>query len=68
MLQDYLTNIVVADSPDCPLCNQERHTIAHLVACPLMPTALVPEDLWHRPVLAATLIEEWQTRIEAEEA
>ena len=69
MLQEYLHNIGAAESPDCPLCEQERHTTAHLFSCQAKPTTLTPEDLWRRPVLVAALIEEWRAAMaEVEEA
>ena len=68
MLQENLYNIGAADTSDCPLCEHERHTTAHLFSCPRVPTTLTPEDLWCRPALVAALIEEWQTAMAAEEA
>ena len=60
MLESYKHNIGVADTPTCPLCQLQEHTTAHLFTCQRMPTDLRPQDLWHNPVSAAALVNDWQ--------
>ena len=67
LLQTYLHNIGAAEDPSCPLCRQEEHDTAHLFSCSELPTQLVPLDLWLRPVQAAELLEQWQSRLAREE-
>ena len=68
LLKEYLSNIGAEDNPLCPLCGQESHNTAHLFRCQSIPTDLVPIDLWHRPVLVAELLGEWQAALDAAEA
>ena len=69
ILESYKCNIGAVEVPDCPLCGQHEHNTAHLFECPELPTDLTPEDLWHRPIMAAQLIQRWQAALAlAEEA
>ena len=55
LLQEYLQDIGAAEDPRCPLCGQDGHNTVHLFNCPSIATDLTPEDLWRRPLPAASL-------------
>ena len=42
---------------NCPLCDANPHDVNHLFYWPSNPTALIPEDLWRKPVEAAIFVD-----------
>ena len=48
-LNSYRHRIGLADSPLCPDCSTEDHTVGHLFQCPSHPTSLELRDLWCAP-------------------
>ena len=67
LLLSYLYNIGRADDPNCPLCRNTEHDVAHLFECRVIETDLEPTALWVNPESAARLVQEWQSRIEEAE-
>ena len=47
-------------TPGCPLCGHGNHDTRHLFQCSVLPTSLVPDDLWNNPAAAARLAAEWR--------
>ena len=56
-LNQYRTDIGLADDPSCPACGGEIHDPPHLFSCPAHPAGdLNVEDLWERPVRVAQFL------------
>ena len=62
ILLSYLNKIdpFTYPSPLCPLCKKQNHDTTHLFNCPLLPTNLVPMDLWLAPERVAALLAAWE--------
>ena len=56
-LNDYRHRIGQSDTPICPCCRQDEHTVQHVFGCSEYPTDLQPMDLWLRPVDVAEFLE-----------
>ena len=56
-LNDYRHRIGQSDTPICPCCRQDEHTVQHVFGCSEHPTNLQPMDLWLRPVDVAEFLE-----------
>ena len=55
-LNDYRFRIGLSDTPMCPCCRQEEHTVQHVFKCSEHQTDLRPMDLWLRPVEVAEFL------------
>ena len=62
LLQSYLNKINPGVHPtsSCPLCGHDNHDTRHLFQCPVIPTSLVPDDLWRNPAGVERLVAEWR--------
>ena len=52
-LRSYLHRVGRAPSAACPECDSAPHTTDYLFSCPMIPTDLVPTDLWTATLQAA---------------
>jgi len=55
-LNDYRFRVELSDTPMCPCCRQEEHTVQHVFVCSEHQTDLRPVDLWLRPVEVAEFL------------
>ena len=64
LLQSYL-HIVNPDTymPQCPLCLSHRHDINHLFNCSQLPTQHNITSPWKKPLEAAEVVQEWESRL-----
>ena len=64
LLQSYLHTVNPETyTPQCPLCSSQTNDTNHLYNCSQVPTQHNITSLWKKPLEAAEVIQEWESRL-----
>ena len=64
LLQSYLHTVNSETyTPQCPLCLSHTHDTNHLFKCSQLQTQHNTTSLWKKPLEAAEVIQEWESRL-----